>query len=101
MNEVFGCRDAEWRGLGFIPSSGLVPAGKYERFDASLVIPLNITRADEDRNCICGEILRGMKEPSDCRLFASVCTPQNPAGACMVSDEGTCNAWYKYRKSHE
>lgn len=101
MDEVFRPCDAEWRGLGNIPLSGLAPAHSYERFDASVVLPVSISRIEEDRNCICGEILRGMKEPADCILFSKVCTPENPVGACMVSSEGACNAWYKYGRTHE
>ncbi|MBN1107751.1 MAG: hydrogenase formation protein HypD [Bacteroidales bacterium] len=96
MLDVFSIRDAEWRGLGIIPASGLVPAGRYERFDASAVMPVVVKPSSETPGCICGEILRGINEPSDCKLFATVCTPENPVGACMVSDEGACNAWYKY-----
>jgi len=96
MEEVFRIHDAEWRGLGIIPASGLSPAGKYERFDASVVIPVSVNPSSETNGCICGEILRGLKKPPECKLFSGACTPENPVGACMVSDEGACNAWYKY-----
>lgn len=101
MNEVFRTCDAEWRGLGMIPSSGLTPAGEYERYDASIVFPIETMKGIEETNCICSEILRGLKEPAGCRLFGKECTPDNPVGACMVSEEGACNAWYRYSNVYE
>jgi hydrogenase expression/formation protein HypD len=101
MNEVFEPCDAEWRGLGIIPDSGLCLRKKYACCDVKVMIPVEVNGEAEDENCICGDILKGVREPEDCSLFASECTPENPAGACMVSEEGSCNAWYKYRVADE
>jgi hydrogenase expression/formation protein HypD len=99
MNKVFEPADAEWRGLGVIPLSGLKLRGTYRRFDAS-DFAVDLPEHTRPNGCICGDILRGVGRPSDCVLFASLCTPDHPEGACMVSDEGSCNTWYKYH-SHE
>lgn len=101
MNEVFEPCDAEWRGLGIIPVSGLCIRKRYASCDAKVMIPVEVKKEAEDENCICGDILKGISEPADCSLFAKTCTPLNPAGACMVSEEGSCNAWYKYRVANE
>jgi hydrogenase expression/formation protein HypD len=97
MNEVFERCDETWRGFGIIPGSGLRLKQVYERFDIEKVIPISFKRHEDNVLCICGEILRGVKTPADCRLFAGVCIPENPIGACMVSGEGACNTYYKYR----
>lgn len=96
ISEVFVPCDTFWRGFGIIPLSGLKLAKEFEAFDAGKVFPVNIKQEKENRNCICGEILRGLKTPHDCPLFSSVCTPDNPTGACMVSEEGVCNTLYRY-----
>ncbi len=97
MNEVYGLRDDWWRGLGILPASGLAPREKYARHDAERMIPVEVEETIEPKGCICGEVLKGVKKPVDCPLFGSVCTPATPAGACMVSPEGACQAWYKYK----
>jgi hydrogenase expression/formation protein HypD len=97
MSEVFEPSDATWRGFGVIPSSGLMLRTKFESFDAEKRIPLKREPGKENDLCICGTILRGLKTPEECRLFANLCTPENPIGACMVSSEGSCNNWYRYR----
>lgn len=99
MNEVFEPADVEWRGLGVIPSGGLRLSDTYRRFDAA-VFPVDLPESAHANGCICGDILRGISRPPDCTLFATACTPDHPEGACMVSDEGSCNTWYKYN-SHE
>jgi hydrogenase expression/formation protein HypD len=99
MSEVFELRDDWWRGLGILPFSGQHLKKKYERFDAEKVFDVVIEKTVEPKGCICGEILKGIKTPKDCKLFAGVCTPQNPVGACMVSGEGACQAYYKYNRS--
>jgi hydrogenase expression/formation protein HypD len=99
MNEVFEPEDIEWRGLGRIPLSGLKLRDRYRPFDAA-VFPVNLPESARENGCICGAILRGVSRPPDCALFATACTPDHPVGACMVSDEGSCNTWYKYH-SHE
>ncbi|MFZ2286618.1 MAG: hydrogenase formation protein HypD [Bacteroidales bacterium] len=96
MNEVFEPADVEWRGLGVIPLSGLRLRDRYRRFEAADAFPVQLPVVRETNRCICGDILRGKSIPSDCRLFATACTPDHPEGACMVSDEGSCNTWYKY-----
>jgi hydrogenase expression/formation protein HypD len=100
MNEVFEHGDVEWRGLGVIPSGGLQIRDHYKRLDASFAFTVEIPEATHANGCVCGYILRGVLRPPDCALFASACTPDHPVGACMVSDEGSCNTWYKYH-SHE
>jgi len=67
------------------------------RFNAESRIPVSVKPFEENNLCLCGDILRGSKTPDDCPLFRNICDPVNPVGACMVSPEGTCNAWYKYR----
>lgn len=101
INEVFEECDTCWRGLGMIRASGLKLNKKYESIDADMIYPLNIKPLEENNGCICGDILRGITSPADCSLFAKSCFPENPVGACMVSPEGSCNAWYKYRRNHE
>ncbi len=98
MMEVFETRNDLWRGIGEIPNSGLKLREKYKDFDAELVFDLQIESKGENPACICGNILRGLKTPKDCSLFNKVCTPINPIGACMVSSEGSCAAYYKYSK---
>ncbi len=97
MNQVFELRDDQWRGFGTIPQSGLQLKDTYSRLDANRQFNFRIPEPEENNGCICGEVLKGRKEPEDCRLFATVCTPRNPKGACMVSAEGSCNAHFKYR----
>ncbi len=96
MEEVFEPEDAHWRGIGTIPGSGLGLARKYRRFDIRGQVDFEVEDHPEPRGCSCGEVLRGLKLPPDCGLFAKRCTPENPVGACMVSTEGSCAAYYKY-----
>jgi hydrogenase expression/formation protein HypD len=70
---------------------------EYEKFNIEINIPVKTSFQEENELCICGTILRGLKTPDDCPLFADICTPENPLGACMVSNEGACNAWHKFR----
>jgi len=98
MGSVFELCDADWRGFGIIPFSGLSLKKEYEDLDAGIRIPLNIEQHHDNPACICGEILRGLKQPDRCALFRNACTPENPVGACMVSSEGTCNSWFKYHR---
>ncbi len=97
INEVFEPVDSEWRGLGTIPESGLKIKETYSDFDAEKVFPVEIDKSLENPACRCGDVLKGVADPEDCPLFRMVCTPENPVGACMVSSEGTCSAWYKYK----
>jgi hydrogenase expression/formation protein HypD len=97
LNEVFETRDDEWRGLGMIPKSGLKLREEFRMFDAEIQFSIEIPRSVEPIGCICGEILKGKKNPPDCPLFSNKCIPNSPIGACMVSSEGSCATWYKYR----
>ncbi len=97
MDTVFEARDAKWRGIGVIPGTGLAIRPEYAVYDAEVQIPIETGKTVENKQCICGLVLKGVKEPTDCRLFAKKCTPENPVGACMVSGEGACAAYYKYR----
>lgn len=96
MYEVFEPYDSNWRGLGIIKGSGLAIRQKYETFDAVKVFGLHEKQGIEPPGCLCGEVLKGRVTPLQCRLFGKVCTPEAPAGACMVSTEGTCAAFYRY-----
>ena len=96
MDSVFEVGDADWRGIGIIPDSGLKLRKEYERFDAGQVFPVTLDPVREAKGCICGDILRGVKTPADCKLFNTVCLPEHPVGPCMVSSEGACAAHYQY-----
>ncbi len=96
INEVFTLADDWWRGFGIIPASGLILNSKYSRFDAATMISVEVEKTIEEKGCICGEILKGLKKPKDCKLFGTVCTSTNPVGACMVSHEGSCNAYFRF-----
>lgn len=97
MDEVFTRTDVSWRGLGLIPAGGLAIRPEYSSMDAERNIAVTLPVTRENKECICGDILRGVRRPVDCRLFGSACSPETPVGACMVSDEGTCNSYFKYR----
>jgi hydrogenase expression/formation protein HypD len=97
LNEVFEIADSEWHGLGRIPSSGLKIRERYARFDAEKEHPVEVEPTRIETGCRCGEVLMGLIEPPECPLFGIVCTPSTPEGSCMVSSEGTCAAFYKYR----
>ena len=98
MAEVFETCDDWWRGFGIIPESGLSLNKKYKPFDAGEFFNFNeVPKPEEDKACICGEILKGLKTPAECLLFRIKCNPGNPVGACMVSSEGACHAYYKYQ----
>jgi hydrogenase expression/formation protein HypD len=96
MRRVFEVGEAEWRGLGRVPASGLVLRPEYARFDAARVFPVDPGPTREPAGCRCGDVLRGVVEPPDCPLFRRACTPAQPVGPCMVSAEGACAAWYRY-----
>lgn len=93
--EFFTPVDDWWRGLGIIPQSGLQIAQKYRAFDAT-TIPVTVEEPREIPGCICGNILKGLQSPVECKLFAHGCTPDTPVGACMVSSEGACSACFQY-----
>lgn len=96
MNDVFELRDDWWRGFGSIPLSGLTIKSEYDNFNAEKMIEVNVEPTVEEKGCICGLVLKGLKTPTDCKLFGTVCTSTNPVGACMVSHEGACNAFYRF-----
>ena len=97
LDETFEPCDASWRGVGTVPGSGLRLRPELSDFDAAKRFPVDLPPAAEPADCICGEILCGTADPPDCPLFGAACTPEDPVGACMVSSEGTCAAWYRYR----
>ena len=88
--------DAEWRGIGILPGSGLALRDSYAAYDARRVHHIPPQKGQPNPACRCGDILRGACTPKDCPLYAKTCTPDHPIGACMVSREGTCSAWYQY-----
>lgn len=96
LKEVFYPGKAIWRGLGSIDDSGLVMRKAYEDFDAELKYSLKPVDEKEINGCICGEILKGKKVPSQCSLYKVKCTPETPVGPCMVSREGTCGIAYDF-----
>ena len=96
MNVVFEPSPASWRGMGSVPQSGLRLRKEYERFDAEQVFDIDPGPTLEHKGCICGDILRGVKTPPDCKLFRTSCTPEHPVGPCMVSSEGSCASYYHY-----
>ncbi len=97
MERVFKIEDAYWRGIGEIRDSALVLRSEFASFDAVERFGLEAIKDEPDNNCACGKILLGLAEPFECPLFACACTPEKPQGACMVSSEGTCAAYYKER----
>jgi len=98
LDEVFVPCDVAWRGIGVIPGSGLAIAPAFGAHDASAAFDIRVPESHEHPLCICGDIMRGMRTPHECGLFAKACTPENPVGACMVSDEGSCATYYKYAR---
>jgi hydrogenase expression/formation protein HypD len=95
--EVFELRESfEWRGLGEIPRSALRLREAYSDYDAERRFPMEKRFARDNPACECGPILRGLKQPRDCKLFGAACTPETPMGACMVSSEGSCAAYWAY-----
>jgi hydrogenase expression/formation protein HypD len=97
MDQVFRLRERfEWRGLGEVPWSAVQLRDAYAAFDAERRFSLGYQQVPDHKRCECAAILRGVKRPIDCKLFARACTPENPLGACMVSSEGACAAHYSY-----
>jgi len=97
VSDVFELRERfEWRGLGEVPYSALKIRKGYAAFDAERRFDLHYQPVPDHKQCECGAILRGVKKPTDCKLFGNVCTPESPMGSCMVSSEGACAAHYSY-----
>ncbi|MEV0387036.1 hydrogenase formation protein HypD [Nonomuraea sp. NPDC050643] len=86
----------EWRGLGFIAHSALAMAEEYAAFDAERVFDVPGVRVADPRSCQCGEVLKGVIKPWECKVFGTACTPETPIGTCMVSSEGACAAYYNF-----
>ncbi|MFH1177137.1 MAG: hydrogenase formation protein HypD [Acidobacteriota bacterium] len=97
VDRFFAPADAVWRGLGVIPASGLALRPEWAHRDAGR-IEVELGEPVEPAGCRCGEILKGTIDPPECPLFATACTPTTPVGACMVSSEGTCSAWYRHER---
>jgi hydrogenase expression/formation protein HypD len=96
MNEFFEPSDADWRGIGRLPGSGLKLKARFSHRDIRSVLNPDIPEGNEPKACSCGDVLRGIKIPTDCVLFGKACTPDKPVGPCMVSSEGSCSAYYRY-----
>ena len=100
MAKVFAIREQfEWRGLGNIAVSGFKMHPNYARFDAEAKFTLPHRQIADHKACACGDILKGVKKPWECKVFGTGCTPAHPIGACMVSSEGACAAYYKYGRA--
>jgi hydrogenase expression/formation protein HypD len=98
MADVFEITDQKWRGIGPIPRSGLRLREEFAAHDATRVFDLQDISVDEPAECISAQVLQGLKKPTDCPAFGMRCTPENPLGAPMVSSEGACAAYYRYRR---
>jgi hydrogenase expression/formation protein HypD len=97
VKRVFTVVPRKWRGIGEIPQSGLGLSAAYAAFDAAKKFKLTEHRVEEPAECIAGLILQGLKKPHECPAFGTRCTPEHPFGATMVSSEGACAAYYRYR----
>lgn len=95
---VFRVASVHWRGLNELPNSGLELRDALREFDARVRFELGKPLNHEPPGCRCGDVITGRCAPADCRLFAAACTPLNPIGPCMVSSEGSCQAWFKYHR---
>lgn len=96
VDEMMEACDCEWRGLGVIPKSGMKLRQEWQEFDARLKYQMPKIEGKPNPACRCGDVLQGKCKPSDCKVFGKGCTPQHPIGACMVSGEGACSAYYQY-----
>ena len=96
IEEVFEPTDAEWRGIGVIPGTGLALRPEFAEYDARKRVPVTPPEPREIKGCQCGDVLRGVVLPYECKLFGKGCTPEHPVGPCMVSSEGSCAAYYRY-----
>jgi hydrogenase expression/formation protein HypD len=98
LSDVFEPVDTRWRGIGVIPASGLKIRAAYGEHDAAQHFQIDLPPSKEPKGCACGEILTGVKSPPECALYKKTCTPINPVGPCMVSNEGTCAAYYRFHR---
>jgi hydrogenase expression/formation protein HypD len=99
INQVLMETDKNWRGIGMIPSSGWVLRPEFSSFDAEKRFEVEDIQTQESPLCISGLILQGMKKPNECEAYGTLCTPESPLGATMVSSEGACAAYYRYRRT--
>jgi len=90
----------EWRGLGFISQSGLALRPEFAAFDTELLYDVPGVRVADPKACQCGEVLKGVIKPWECKVFGTACTPETPIGTCMVSSEGACAAYYNFGRMH-
>jgi len=101
LAQVFELRPHfEWRGLGFISQSGLKLRPEFAAFDAELLYEIPGVRVADPKACQCGEVLKGVIKPWECKVFGTACTPETPIGTCMVSSEGACAAYYNFGRMH-
>lgn len=100
VSEVFEVADQTWRGMGEIAQSGLRIRKKYAQYDASQLFDSNLIEPAAPAVCINAEIMQGLRKPTDCMAFGTTCTPENPIGASMVSAEGACSAYHRYRRQN-
>ncbi len=98
MEQVFETASANWRGLGEIPASGLKVRSEFKDFDAEINFDIKVSSAPRKSGCKCGDVLKGIIYPDQCKLFGKACLPDHPIGPCMVSSEGACAAFYRYRR---
>ena len=96
IHQVFEINDRAWRGLGSIPQSGYEVNDRYKKYNARLKFKIDIPEAEENKNCISGDIMKGLKKPMQCPNFGKACKPEHPLGAPMVSSEGACAAYFHY-----
>lgn len=101
IEQVFRVTDREWRGIGTIPQSGYEVKPELAAYDANVKFAVNIEHAEESKECIAGQVLKGLKKPHQCSQFGKACTPSTPLGAPMVSSEGACAAYYHYAEAQE
>ena len=99
LEKVFEPADVRWRALGMIPGSGLRLRAEFREFDAQQRLALRTPEDTQVPGCLCGKVITGAATPHDCPLFGRTCTPINPIGPCMVSSEGTCQAYFKYARA--
>ena len=101
VEEMMEPCDSEWRGLGVIKGSGMRLQEEWSAFDARKKYKIPLIQGKANPACRCGDVLQGKCKPSDCKVFGKVCTPQHPIGACMVSGEGACSAYYMYGEAEK
>ncbi len=98
INKVFEINSRKWRGIGTIPSSGYKLKDEFKDYDAEHIYDVELIEKQESSLCISGQVLQGLKKPTECSAFGTKCTPEHPLGAPMVSSEGACAAYYSYQK---